>query len=237
MPVKDPTKRRSIALAVAIVFVLSGTGVAVAWAASEPTQAGDAGPKVAAVSPSPSPSGKPGKAQGKAHELHGESVVKKADGGFEKRVAQIGTVESVSDNSITVKSEDGFSQEYVINAETRIRKVGKPSTDGTAPNEGPAPKDSPAPKDDAGKRLKPSAATAADLKQGDTVRIRGVRDGSAVTATQIIEGAGANGKGLGKGLGQDKGLGKGLGRGKGQDQGQGQDQDQDQGQGQGQGQG
>lgn len=215
MPVKDPTKRRSLALAVAIVFVLSGTGVAVAWAASEPTQAGDAGPQVAGVSPSPSPSGKPDKAQGKARELHSESVVKKADGSFEKRVTQIGTVESVSDKSITVKSEDGFSQEYVINAETRIRKVGKPSADSTAP------KDSPAPKDDAGKGLKPSAATAADLKQGDTVRIRGVRDGSAVTATQIIEGAGANGKGLGKGLGQDKGLGKGLGRGKGQGQGQG----------------
>lgn len=225
MPVKDPTKRRSIALALAIVFVLSGTGVAVAWAASEPTQAGDAGPQVAAVSPSPSPSpsGKPDKAQGKARELHSESVVKKADGSFEKRVTQIGTVESVSDKSITVKSEDGFSQEYVINAETRIRKVGKPSADSTAP------KDSPAPKDDAGKRLKPSAATAADLKQGDTVRIRGVRDDSAVTATQIIEGAGANGKGLGKGPSQGNGPGKGLGRGKGLGQGEGQ------GQGQGQG--
>lgn len=215
MPVIDPTKRRSIALAVAIVFVLSGTGVAVAWAASEPTQAGAAGPQVAAVSPSPSPSesGKPDKAQGKARELHSESVVKKADGGFEKRVTQIGTVESVSDKSITVKSEDGFSQEYVINAETRIRKVGKPSADSTAP------KDSPAPKDDAGKRLKPSAATAADLKQGDTVRIRGVRDGSAVTATQIVEGAGVNGKGLGQGQGLGKGLGRDNGQGKGRGQG------------------
>lgn len=220
MPVKDPGLRRSTALAVAIVFVLSGAGVAVAWAASAPAQARDASPQVAAASPSQSQSQsetrKPDKAQdkGKARELHSEGVVKKPDGSLEKRVTQIGTVESVSDTSITVKSEDGFSQEYVINTETRIRKVPKPGADGTAP------------KDDAGKRLKPSAATAADLKQGDTVRIAGVRDGSAVTATVIVEGAAANGKGLGKGfgkgLGQGQGLGKGLGRGKGLGQGQGQ---------------
>lgn len=216
MPVKDPGLRRSTALAVAIVFVLSGAGVAVAWAASAPAQARDASPQVAAASPSQSEPGKPDKAQdkGKARELHSEGVVKKPDGSLEKRVTQIGSVESVSGTAITVKSEDGFSQEYVINAETRIRKVPKPAADGTSPE------------DDAGKRLKPSAATAADLKQGDTVRIAGVRDGSAVTATMIVEGAAANGKGLGKGfgkgLGQGQGLGKGLGRGKGLGQGQGQ---------------
>lgn len=233
MPVKDPGKRRSTALAVAIVFALSGGGAAAAWAAGEPAaQARDAGAQLApsAVSPSPSPSpsppGRPDKAQGKARELHSESVVKKADGSLEKRVTQIGTVESVSDNAITVKSEDGFSQEYAISADTRIRKVPKPAA------ADPAPKDSPAPKDDAGKRLKPSAATAADLKQGDTVRIMGVRDGSAVTATMIVDGA-ANGKGLGKGLGQSlgKGLGQGQGKGLGRDNGQGN------GRGQGNGQG
>jgi hypothetical protein len=221
MPVKDPGKRRSTALAVAIVFALSGAGVAAAWAASEPAaQARDAAAQLApsAVSPPPSPSppGSPDKARAKARELHSESVVKNADGSFEKRVTQIGTVESVSDKAITVKSEDGFSQEYAISADTRIRKVPKPAA------ADPAPKDSPAPKDDAGKRLKPSAATAADLKQGDTVRIMGVQDGSAVTATIIVDGA-ANGKGLGKGLGQSlgKGLGQGQGKGLGRDNGQG----------------
>lgn len=226
MPVKDPGKRRSTALAVAIVFGLSGAGVAVAWASSEPTaQSRDAATQPvlpqAAATPSPSAPGGPDKSQGKGRELHGESVVKKADGNFEKRVTQIGTVESVSDKAITVKSEDGFSQEYVINAETRIRKVPKPAADSTAPKDGTPPKD------DAGKRLKPSAATPADLKQGDTVRIRGVRDGSAVTATMIVEGA-ANGKGLGKGLGQDRGLGNGPGRGNGQGKGQGQGKAEDQ---------
>jgi hypothetical protein len=229
MPVKDPGKRRSTALAVAIVFALSGGGAAAAWAAGEPAaQARDAAAQLApsAVSPSPSPSpsppGRPDKAQGKARELHSESVVKKADGSFEKRVTQIGTVESVSDNAITVKSEDGFSQEYAISADTRIRKVPAASAADPAPKDSLAPKDSPAPKDDAGKRLKPSAATAADLKQGDTVRIMGVQDGSAVTATIIVDGA-ANGKGLGKGLGQSlgKGLGQGQGKGLGRDNGQG----------------
>jgi hypothetical protein len=166
--------------------------------------------------PSPSPPGSPDKARAKARELHSESVVTNADGSFEKRVTQIGSVESVSDKAITVKSEDGFSQEYAISADTRIRKVPGPAA------AEPAPKDSAAPKDDAGKRLKPSAATAADLKQGDTVRIMGVRDGSAVTATMIVDGA-ANGIGLGKGLGQSlgKGLGQGQGKGLGRDNGQG----------------
>lgn len=231
MPVKDPGKRRSTALAVAIVFALSGAGVAAAWAASEPAaQARDAAAQLApsavspppSPSPSPSPPGSPDKAQGKARELHSESVVKKADGSFEKRVTQIGTVESVSDKAITVKSEDGFSQEYAISADTRIRKVPKPAAADPAPKDSPVPKDSAAPKDDAGKRLKPSDATAADLKQGDIVRIMGVRDGSAVTATIIVDGA-ANGKGLGKGLGQSlgRGLGQGQGKGLGRDNGQG----------------
>jgi hypothetical protein len=205
MPVKDPGKRRSTALAVAIVFALSGAGVAVAWAASEPgAQARDAAaqlappqlaPPQAAATPSPSAPGSSDKSQGKvkARELHGESVVKKADGSFEKRLTQTGTVESVSDKAITVKSEDGFSQEYVINAGTRI-----------------------------GKAPKPAAAAPADLKQGDTVRVRGIRDGSSVTATVIVEGA-ANGKGLGQGLGKKPGhgLGRSNGQGKGLGQGQG----------------
>jgi hypothetical protein len=52
--------------------------------------------------------------------LHGEATL----GGDNQRVVvfQRGVVEAVSENSLTVKSEDGFSGSYVLNTETRIRK-------------------------------------------------------------------------------------------------------------------
>ena len=134
-----------IALAVAIVFVLSGTGVAIAWAASEPTaRRGTRTHSSAALSPSPP--GKPEKAEdkGKGRELHSESVVKKADGSFEKRVTQIGTVESVSDISITVKSEDGFTPGVRHQRRDADRKVPKPAADGTAPKDSPLQRTTPA---------------------------------------------------------------------------------------------
>jgi hypothetical protein len=37
-------------------------------------------------------------------------------------VFQRGVVETVSETSLTVKSEDGFSGSYLLNTETRIRK-------------------------------------------------------------------------------------------------------------------
>jgi hypothetical protein len=52
--------------------------------------------------------------------LHGEATL----GGEKQRVVvfQRGVVETVSETSLTVKSEDGFRASYVLNTETRIRK-------------------------------------------------------------------------------------------------------------------
>ncbi len=134
--------------------------------------------------------------------LHGESVVKKGDGGFETRLTQQGVIEAVSSTSITVKSEDGFSQTYAINAGTKITKLPPPAADGTIP------------RDSAGKRLKPAAATAADLRTGEQVRITGVKDGSGITAGHIVAGApGVQGPGNGVGRGLGNGWGKHLGNG------------------------
>jgi hypothetical protein len=129
--------------------------------------------------------------------LHGESVVKKGDGGFETRLTQQGVIEAVSSTSITVKSEDGFSQTYAINAGTKITKLPAPATDGTIP------------RDSKGKRLKPAAATAADLRAGEQVRIKGVKDGSGSTAGRIAAGAPDV---LGPGNGMGRGLGNGAGK-------------------------
>ncbi|MDR6557147.1 hypothetical protein J2809_001498 [Arthrobacter pascens] len=234
MPVPQPKTLRRALLAGAVVLALCGAGPAMVRAAEETAGRGDADPQLVASQPTATPPapGDQGKAeeakkgQGKGRELHSESVVKKGDGSLETRITQFGTVESVSDTSITVKSEDGYTLAYAISADTKIRKRPAAAADGTPPSEGTAP----APQDDAGKRVKPSAATAADLKQGDTVRIRGIKNGTSISATAIVEGAAAKGKGLGQG----KGAGQAQGQGQGQRQGKGLGQGKAKGEGQGQ---
>jgi hypothetical protein len=198
MTVREPLRIRKALLAGVVALALTGAGTAITWAATD--------------TPSPSPSDSaPGKGNGqqkpakdkaaKAQHLHSESVVKKADGTFETVLSQRGTVEAVSESSVTVKSEDGFTQSYAVNAETRIVKVPAPAADGT-----PA-------KGDDGKRLKPSDVTITEIATGDVVGVSGVKNGSDVTARKVVEGAGT-GNGLGLGRGQGKGLGRGNGHGK-----------------------
>ncbi|WP_248761871.1 hypothetical protein [Pseudarthrobacter sp. SSS035] len=195
MSVQEPLRFRKVLLAGVVALALTGTGVAIAWSATDtPSQS----PSASAPGKSDKAPGqeKPAKAQRPQH-LHSESVVKKADGTFETVLAQQGTVEAVSETSLTVKSEDGFSQTYAVNAETRIIKFPAPAADG-----------SPATGDD-GKRLKRSEVTIAEIATGEAVRVSGVKNGDNATARQIVEGAGT-----GPGLGLGKGMGKGHGHAK-----------------------
>ena len=195
MSVQEPLRFRKALLAGVIALALTGAGGAIAWSATD--------------TPSPSPSSpgksdkapgqqKPAKAQRPQH-LHSESVVKKADGTFETELTQQGTVDAVSATSVTVKSEDGFTQTYAVNADTKIIKFPAPAADG-----------SPATGDD-GKRLKRSEVTIAEIAKGEAVRVAGVKNALNATARQIVEGEPTGpGKGLGKGHG--KGHGHGLGK-------------------------
>ncbi|MHC6591144.1 hypothetical protein ACYSM9_00915 [Arthrobacter sp. C152] len=182
---------RKTMLAGAVALALTGTGAAIAWSAT--------GTPAPSPSPSQSAPGRdtaPGqhmKAQ-RPQPLHGEGVVKNPDGTFQTVLEQRGTVESVSDSAITVKSEDGFSQAYAVNGDTRITVI---------------------PKADDGTRAKPADGTIADIAAGDTVRIAGVKDGDKATAKRIVKGAG-DGPGLGLGRGHGHGHGKGMGRGNNQ---------------------
>ncbi|MDQ0924259.1 hypothetical protein QF038_002767 [Pseudarthrobacter sp. W1I19] len=194
---REPLKYRKAVLAGAVALALTGTGVAFAWAANDP------------ASPPPSQSQsergksdeapgqkKPDKSQRPQH-LHSEGVVKKADGTFQTILEQRGTVEAVSDTSITVKSEDGYSQAYAVNADTKVTKAPAAEPDNAQGT------------DDGGKRLKPAEGTIADIATGDTVRIAGVKDGDQATAERISEGAGDGpGFGMGRGHGHGKGHSK-----------------------------
>ncbi len=51
--------------------------------------------------------------------LHGESVVSDGKGGFRTELTQTGSITAASDSSITVRSVDGYSHTYVLDADTR----------------------------------------------------------------------------------------------------------------------
>jgi hypothetical protein len=121
MSVRNPLKIRKAVLAGAVALALTGTGAAFAWAAGD-----SAAPSPSESQSAPGKSGqapghnKPDKAQ-RPQQLHSESVVKKADGTFQTILEQRGTAEAVSGTSITVKSEDGYSQTYAVSADTKVK--------------------------------------------------------------------------------------------------------------------
>jgi hypothetical protein len=57
---------------------------------------------------------------GPAGAIHGSFTVKGPRGAYETIDTQYGTAEAVSSSSITVKSEDGFSQTYVVSSSTIV---------------------------------------------------------------------------------------------------------------------
>ena len=233
MVVREPIRVRKAALAGVVALALTGTGAALAWSATgaptptpSPSQSSQSAPGNSGNAPGHN---KPGKAQ-RAQPLHGEEVVKNADGTFQTVLEQRGTVESVSGSAITVKSEDGFSQTYAINGDTKITRIPPAANPGATPNPEATPSPGatagPGGKSDDGKRLKPSDGTIADIAVGDAVRIAGVKDGGNATAKRIVKGAGDKpGLGLGRGLEHAPGLkhAPGLGPGKGMNQGNGKD--------------
>lgn len=164
---------RKAFIAGGIAVALSAAGGAAVWAGTQasqppsPTSSSTPAPS-STRAPGPSSHG-PSDARG-GQALHGAHVVKDANGSFRTIVTQSGSIESVSGSEVTVKSEDGFTQRYAINGDTRISKV-----NAETPGKG---------------RGKPAlpAATAADLKVGDAVRVSGTKNGDAVTAGRIVSG-------------------------------------------------
>jgi len=52
--------------------------------------------------------------------IHGQFTVPAPGGGYQTILTQIGTVESVSGSSITVKSEDGYTHTYSVDNDTLV---------------------------------------------------------------------------------------------------------------------
>jgi hypothetical protein len=123
-------KRWRLLGTVAAVAVTTTAG-GVAWAANsaDPTPSPSNSPS---ASPStPNQPGQPGPGKGFGHRgefglggaLHGEFVVPKDGGGYQTVATQRGEVTAVSKDSITVKSEDGYSRTYKVAAETLVNSA------------------------------------------------------------------------------------------------------------------
>jgi hypothetical protein len=117
---------------VAALALTGGIGATIA-SADTPAAAPLAAAPAIGAAPAAAPAATPkAKQNGKhrslqARALHGEATV----GGKKKQHVvdfQRGTVTKVSSTSITVKSVDGFSATYAVDAKTRVRKEKKAAT-------------------------------------------------------------------------------------------------------------
>jgi hypothetical protein len=115
-PTDRPTtwSTRTTLAAIGIAAALAAVGGVVVYAATAHNEAqGHGGP------PGWGGPGGPGGPGGSQRTLHGQNVVSNGEGGFTTQLTQTGDVTAASDTSVTVRSQDGFSQTYVFGPDTR----------------------------------------------------------------------------------------------------------------------
>lgn len=114
--------------AAAVVATTVAGGVAWATTSADPTPSPSPSASPSTPSTTPDKPGKSGKPDKGLHRgqfmlggaLHGEFVVKKEDGKYQTVATQRGEVTEVSKESITVKSEDGYSRTYTLTEDTLV---------------------------------------------------------------------------------------------------------------------
>jgi hypothetical protein len=123
------TENRWRLLGTVAAVAVTTTAGGVAWATSnaDPTPSPSASPSSPST-PSQQQPDRPGKggfgpgrgAFGFGGALHGEFVVPKDGGGYQTVATQRGEVTAVSKESLTVKSEDGYSRTYTLTEDTLV---------------------------------------------------------------------------------------------------------------------
>jgi hypothetical protein len=125
---KVSQKRWRLIGTVAAVAATTTAG-GVAWAATnaDPTPSPSASPSTPSQQQKPDRPGKGGFGPrgefGLGSALHGEFVVQKDGGGYQTVATQRGSVTAVSKDSITVKSDDGYSRTYKVDADTLVNSA------------------------------------------------------------------------------------------------------------------
>lgn len=117
-------RRWLVAAGAALGLILAGLGVAVAQTdGTNPGPGANAqapnGPGPDAGAPGPGPKhGRGGKGRGMG--IHGEFVTRAPGGGYQTLATQMGEVTDVSESSIAVRSEDGFTRTYGVDDNTLV---------------------------------------------------------------------------------------------------------------------
>ncbi|MGP3960266.1 hypothetical protein ACTWPT_30080 [Nonomuraea sp. 3N208] len=133
----EPPRRRFprslLLVGTTALVVVTGAGVAAAAALSPspsptPTATGTATPSASSGTPTDQAPGQNrgwGRKMGfGGHSIHGEFVVPDGTGKYVTVATQYGDVTAIDQDSVTVKSEDGYTREYVVNGDTRINRGG-----------------------------------------------------------------------------------------------------------------
>jgi hypothetical protein len=151
---------KTIGVVAASAAIIGGAGTAVAATGSPTPTAPKSSSSVAADSSANGSTTKAGKHRAKARlrgALHGTWVTRnKKTNSFTTHDAIRGQVSAVSPTSITVKAADGVTESYVVNADTKVRS-----------------------------RATKTAASIADVKAGDRVRVAGTGT-TTLTADRVV---------------------------------------------------
>lgn len=107
---------RHTAAAVGIAAAIAGLGGAAVYAATDTHGSGHHGGPPGMGGPPPGMRGPNGPDRLDTPALHSEAVTVEPDGSFTTTLTQTGTVTELTGTSVTVRSNDGFTQSYVLPA-------------------------------------------------------------------------------------------------------------------------
>jgi hypothetical protein len=96
---------RHTAAAVAIAAAIAGVGGAAVYAATDSHSSGFPGPPPGMDRPHD---------RSDPATVHSEAVVADPDGGYSTALTQTGTITELTATSVTVRSNDGFTQSYIL---------------------------------------------------------------------------------------------------------------------------
>lgn len=122
------TRPRTLLLAVAVATALGAGGVAAATTNPTPKPTGDSSAQSTAHPRSGHAHAGHRHAGRFGRGLHGEFVVRAADGVFRTVGTQRGDVTAVSPTSVTLRSADGFVRTYAVTSSSRVRSAGTRTT-------------------------------------------------------------------------------------------------------------
>ena len=151
---KIPRRVLTVSVATAALVVAGGAVLAAAAQNTNPTPS-----PTAAGRPAPDPMGQHGNHQrmaGPMQALHGEYVVSNGNEGYSTEEMQRGSVTAVSGNTFTVKSDDGYTHDWVLDANTRTG------------------------------RNRANTTTSNGLTPGQNVMVMGTKDGDTFHAVRIM---------------------------------------------------